>query len=151
MMKTFTRAAGPDYSASLPIAAPAPAVYAALTTIDGLRGWWTRRAEGSPEPGGELRFEFPDHDIYKVMRVVESTRPVSVRWLVADCKLADWIGTTIRFELIASGPAATELRFTHEGLRPVLDCFETCEGAWDYFLHSLASYAETGTGQPSTG
>ena len=147
-MKNFSRKPGPDYAASLTIAAPIETVYAALTTADGLRGWWTCRTDGSPEPGGEIRFEFTDYDIYKVMRVVASTRPTSVRWLCVDCKLTDWIGTTLDFELTASGPATTELSFTHKGLQPALECFESCEAGWDYYLRSLASYAETGTGQP---
>jgi uncharacterized protein YndB with AHSA1/START domain len=58
-MKNLRRQPGPDYAASLTIQAPIETAYAALTTVDGLRGWWTGHADGSPEPGGEIRFEFP--------------------------------------------------------------------------------------------
>ena len=34
-------------------------VYEALTTVDGLAGWWTDDTTGSPEVGGVLEFRFP--------------------------------------------------------------------------------------------
>ena len=34
-------------------------VYEALTTPEGLRGWWTEDVAGSSEPGGVLEFRFP--------------------------------------------------------------------------------------------
>jgi uncharacterized protein YndB with AHSA1/START domain len=144
----FSRRPGPDYAAHLTIQAPAKAVYAALATVDGLRGWWTLPATGSAEQDGEFRVEFAGYGIYKVARVEEAVSPAAVRWRVLDCKHADWIGTTIGFELSPAGPDATELRFVHRGLQPALECYESCEAGWDFYLRSLASYAETGTGQP---
>ncbi len=149
-MMRFTRQPGPDYAAHLTIQAPIETAYAALASVDGIRGWWTPATDGSAGPGGEFRVEFAGHEIYKVARVEESVRPASVRWAVVDCKLEDWIGTTISFELTQAGPDATELRFVHRGLQPALECFESCEAGWNFYLRSLASYAETGTGQPYT-
>jgi uncharacterized protein YndB with AHSA1/START domain len=37
------------------IAAPPARVYEALTTTEGLSGWWTRIVEGDPTHGGTLR------------------------------------------------------------------------------------------------
>ena len=34
-------------------------VYAALTTIDGLSGWWTTDTTGDPGLGGKIEFRFP--------------------------------------------------------------------------------------------
>jgi uncharacterized protein YndB with AHSA1/START domain len=34
-------------------------VYDALTTVDGLAGWWTDDTKGSSEVGGVLQFRFP--------------------------------------------------------------------------------------------
>ena len=34
-------------------------VYAALTTIDGLSGWWTTDTQGDPGLGGKIAFRFP--------------------------------------------------------------------------------------------
>src|SRR4051794_41979349 len=35
------------------------AVYEALTTVEGLAGWWTDDVQGSSEVGGVLEFRFP--------------------------------------------------------------------------------------------
>ena len=29
----------------------------------------------------------------------------------------------------------TEVRFTHSGLRPEVECFEACSNAWSYFVN----------------
>jgi uncharacterized protein YndB with AHSA1/START domain len=34
-------------------------VYDALTTVEGLAGWWTDDTKGNPEVGGVLEFRFP--------------------------------------------------------------------------------------------
>jgi hypothetical protein len=52
------------------------------------------------------------------------------------------------FELASAGPDRTELTFRHEGLRPSLDCYDSCSLGWDQYLRSLRSLAETGKGMP---
>ncbi len=47
-------------------ASPA-AVYAALTTKEGLRGWWSQDCDGQSHPGGVLAFRFGPHR--KEMRI----------------------------------------------------------------------------------
>ncbi|HUK70492.1 MAG TPA: SRPBCC domain-containing protein, partial [Streptosporangiaceae bacterium] len=147
-MPTLQRQPGPDYAAHVTVGVPIETAFAAISTVDGLRGWWTEHTDGSAEPGGKLRFEFPKYEITKFMRVEESTRPTLVRWICAECSLPEWVGTELTFELTEADPARTELRFTHAGLQPQLECYGSCSAGWDYYLRSLASYLETGTGQP---
>ena len=64
------------------------------------------------------------------------------------CTLTEWEGTTIVFELASAGPDRTELTFRHVGLRPSLDCYDSCSLGWDHYLRSLRSLVETGTGMP---
>jgi uncharacterized protein YndB with AHSA1/START domain len=40
------------------ITAPREKVYEALTTIEGLAGWWTKQTCGDSRPGGIIRFRF---------------------------------------------------------------------------------------------
>ena len=40
------------------IKAPVSKVYAALSTIDGMAGWWTTATTGSPKVGGVIAFRF---------------------------------------------------------------------------------------------
>ena len=46
-------------------------VYAALTTIDGLSGWWTTDTKGDPGLGGKVEFRFPQGGFD--MEVIELT------------------------------------------------------------------------------
>ncbi len=39
-------------------AAPREAVFDALTTLDGLAGWWTSLVTGTPTAGGTIEFRF---------------------------------------------------------------------------------------------
>jgi uncharacterized protein YndB with AHSA1/START domain len=135
-----------DYRADLTINAPLESVFAAVSTVEGLSGWWTTDTSGSSEPSGELRFTFRDG--IAVMRV-ENRTPALEQWTcLGHSGQPEWEHTTVTFRLTEAGPAATRLQFTHGGLRPQLDCYGHCSAGWNYLMRSLASYAETGTGHP---
>lgn len=136
-----------SYHAELIINAPIDSVFTAVSSVAGLSGWWTTDTGGSPEPGDELRFTFRDG--VAVMRVEEQTPPTAQRWIcVGHSGQPEWAHTTVTFGLAAVDPGSTRLKFTHDGLQPQLDCYEQCSAGWNYLMGSLASYAETGTGQP---
>ena len=74
-------------------------VYAALTTIDGLSGWWTTDTHGDPGLGGKIEFRFPQGGFD--MEVIELRPSELVRWRVIDGP-PEWIGTTIDWRLSRS-------------------------------------------------
>lgn len=135
--------------------APASALYAALSTQAGLRGWWTQTCTVGDKAGEPARFEFGEN--YKLMRI-ELLRPDrQVRWQCLESHIHvdgrtypqnEWAGTTIVFRINGDTPTHTVLRFEHLGLSPALECFELCNGGWNHFLASLLQYVETGTGNP---
>ena len=62
---------------------------------------------------------------------------------------AEWNGSDVVFEIAKKG-AKTELRFTHVGLRPAIECYGKCAGAWGFYINdSLRSLIETGKGDPN--
>jgi uncharacterized protein YndB with AHSA1/START domain len=135
-----------DFRSTKTFAAAPDAVFAALTDIDALTGWWTP-AGGGAEAGDTLCFLMGDQEV--VMRVDEAARPARVRWSVLVCEAAaDWVGTTITFDLSAT-PAGTELRFRHHGLNPSLECYEMCNAGWTRHLASLVDFVERGSGTPN--
>ena len=145
-MTATRRPAGADYHADLTINAPLDTVCSAVSSVDGLSGWWTTDTSGSPEPGGELRFTFSDG--VAVMRVEDRT-PALERWTcLGHSGQPEWAHTTVTFQLTELGSAVTRLQFTHGGLGPQLDCYGHCSAGWSYLMRSLASYAETGIGHP---
>lgn len=135
--------------------APASALYAALSTQQGLRGWWTQTCTAGIKVGEQARFEFGQN--YKLMRI-ETLRPDhQVRWQCLESHIHvdgraypenEWAGTTIVFRINGDTPTHTVLRFEHVGLTPDLACYDLCDGGWTHFLASLQQYVETGTGMP---
>jgi uncharacterized protein YndB with AHSA1/START domain len=136
-----------DYQSSVTLAASPDVVFEALTTTEGLAGWWTP-VTGDGLTGGELTFSFGGA-AQAVMRVDAAERGVGVRWTNLACVVEDWVGTTVRFDLEATPAGGTELRFRHAGLTPRLECYRDCESGWDHFIPSLRAYVETGTGNPN--
>jgi uncharacterized protein YndB with AHSA1/START domain len=142
------------YKQSLVIEAKPEAVYAALTTPQGLRGWWTQDCDIETAVGGTLKFRFGEH--YKHMRIEQLVPDREVRW---QCTVAhinvdsftrkdEWVGTQIVFHLSLESGEKTKLDFEHVGLVPAFECHEVCVAGWTNFIESLRLYAETGTGKP---
>ena len=75
-------------------------MYAAVTTVDGLAGWWTADTTGQAEVGGLLEFRFEPGGFDMVVLEQEPGR--SVLWEVVDGP-PEWIGTTVRWELQQEG------------------------------------------------
>ena len=67
-------------------------VYDALTTVDGLAGWWTDDTKGSSEVGGTLEFRFPPVGGFD-MEVTDLRPPERVSWRVSGGP-GEWVGTT---------------------------------------------------------
>jgi uncharacterized protein YndB with AHSA1/START domain/DNA-binding transcriptional ArsR family regulator len=129
------------------IAAPRDRVFEALTTLDGLAGWWTPAVTGSAEEGGEITFGFGEERI--VMRVDRAVGPESVAWTcLVHTKFAEWEDTTLRFELSQHAGDSTRLEFRHVGLVPELECHAVCSRGWDQYVGSLAAHVSGDGGSP---
>lgn len=119
--------------------------YRALATIEGLSAWWTNDTQGKCEPGGTLSFRFGSNGGFD-MKVTELDPGKRVCWQVVDGP-AEWIGTTIAFDLRREGDFAIVL-FRHEGWKEPVEFMHHCTTKWGTFLMSLKSFVETGTGAP---
>jgi uncharacterized protein YndB with AHSA1/START domain len=119
-------------------------VYDALTTIDGLSGWWTERTTGATELGRVIEFRFDAGGFD--MQVVESDPGRRVRWDVVDGP-DEWIGTSVQWDLRKGGDYTIVL-FRHEGWREPVEFMHHCSTKWGTFLLSLKQLIETGEGAP---
>lgn len=125
-------------------AAPAE-VYTALTTTEGLAGWWASNTTGKGgDIGGLLQFRFVAGGFD--MKVVELSPDEHVRWEVVDGP-AEWIGTRIDWKLTRAD-AYTVVLFEHKGWREPVEFMYHCSTKWAVFLLSLKSLVETGKGAP---
>ena len=120
-------------------------VYDALTTLDGLAGWWTEDTKGSTGVGGVVAFRFLPGGFD--MEVLESRRPERVVWRVAEGP-AEWLGTTIDWQLRQDGDFTIVL-FRHRGWAEPVEFMHHCSTKWASYLLSLKSLVETGEGAPS--
>lgn len=141
------------YRRQLDLAAPPAAVYAALSTQPGLRGWWTQTCDVAEVEGGTATFRFGPH--HKTMRIDRLVPDREVRWHCVQAHIEvpgmpadEWVGTTIAYRLAPRGGQGTRLEVEHLGLTPALACWELCRTGWDQFLGSLQALVEQGRGQP---
>jgi uncharacterized protein YndB with AHSA1/START domain len=122
-------------------------VYAALTTIDGLRAWWTENTQGDPGPGGVIAFRFaPVPDGFDML-VKDAKQDELVLWEVVDGP-EEWVGTRVRFEL-KQEDGFTIVLFSHVGWREPVEFMHHCSTKWATYLMSLKRLVETGQGEPS--
>ena len=122
-------------------------VYDALTTVEGLAGWWTDDTVGDADVGGVLKFRFPVGGFD--MEVVELRPPERVVWRVVDGP-EEWVGTTVHWELCQQDDWTVVL-FAHRGWREPVEFMHHCSTKWGTFLMSLRSLVETGSGAPAPG
>jgi uncharacterized protein YndB with AHSA1/START domain len=128
------------------ITTPTPEkVYDALTTVEGLAGWWTDDTKGSSAVGDVLAFRFPAGGFD--MEVVDLRPSERVVWRVVGGP-EEWIGTTVDWELRQDGDSTIVL-FTHGGWKEPVEFMHHCSTKWGSYLLSLKSLVETGEGAPS--
>jgi uncharacterized protein YndB with AHSA1/START domain len=138
----------PDILHKVAAKAPMDAFYKALTTIDGLSGWWTTETEGDPQVGGLIDFRFGALGFFR-MKVLELAPARRVVWEVMAGP-EDWIGTKIIFDMKQDGDYAV-LLFQHAGWREASESMHHCSTKWATFLLSLKALVETGKGLPAPG
>jgi uncharacterized protein YndB with AHSA1/START domain len=120
--------------------------FEALTTQEGLAGWWTRETEGDFGVGGVIRFRFGKLGGFD-MKVIELEPAQRVLWEVVGGP-AEWVGTRVRFDLRQEGDF-TIVRFAHQGWKEPVEFMSHCSTKWAIFLMSLKSLIETGKGAPA--
>ncbi len=126
-----------------------------FAAINNVRGWWTGEIEGSTNQlGDEFTYRYEDIH-YSKQKLTEVILNKKVVWHVLDAQLnfvkdkSEWKGTDIVFEIAREG-GKTELRFTHVGLVPGIQCYGDCSGAWGFYINDkLSSLITTGAAQPN--
>jgi Activator of Hsp90 ATPase homolog 1-like protein len=139
-----------SYTNTFTVAQSPEQVCAAVTNP---RAWW---GEGIIGETAKLGGEF----VYRNGNMHTSTQKISeflvnkkVVWKISKSQLnfvankSIWDGTEVIFDIAKRGDK-TELKFTHVGLVPQVECFKACSSGWDFYLNeSLKPLIETGKGQ----
>ena len=119
-------------------------VLEAVKTTDGIKGFWTSRADVPGEVGETLKLEFPIAPVPFDLRLEQSDERTVV-WR-AQTFPPHWVGTTIRWDVDASDAAST-VSFRHEGFTDD-DEAGLVAYTWGQIMVRLKQYAETGTPDP---
>lgn len=133
------------------IEAPLTKVYAALSTVEGLAGWWTKDTTGSSKIGGTITFRFqnPKGETIGSMDM-EVTKLESNKLVTWRCKNGppEWVGTDLTFDLKQEGDYSIVI-FGHRNWKEWVEFMGHCSQKWAVFLMSLKDFVETGKGKPS--
>ncbi len=136
-----------NYTTSFLVDQTPQEVFAAINNV---REWWTGEIDGNTDKLGDeftYRYENAHRSTHKVTELVPGKKVV---WNTTDSQIsfvknkAEWKGTDILFEIARKGNQ-TELRFTHVGLVPAIQCYGDCSGAWGFYINEcLRSLITTG-------
>jgi hypothetical protein len=136
-----------DFSTTILVDQTPKEVYDA---INNPRAWWSGEIEGNTDKlNDEFTYRYKDLHLSK-QRIVEMIPGKKVVWLVTESQInyaedkREWTGTKISFE-IAEQENKTQLRFTHLGLVPEIECFDSCSNSWSQIIQEgLFSLINTG-------
>jgi len=118
-------------------------VYQAISSLDGLCGWWTKTT-GNTNTGGKLHFHFNEHTVE--MTIKELIPDKKVVWQCTE-KEGEWKDTLITFELNATEQQIF-INFSHSNWLEQSDFCSHCSTKWAVFMLSLKDYLEKGKGKP---
>jgi uncharacterized protein YndB with AHSA1/START domain len=139
-----------DFTITISVGRSPEEVFAAINNV---RGWWSGEIEGQTDKlGAEFTYRYKDMHRSK-QKVTEFIPGKKIVWRVLDSQLSflkdnrEWTGTEIAFDISAK-TGGTEVRFTHAGLKPQIECFGTCSNAWGMLVNgNLRKLITTGKAQ----
>jgi len=136
-----------DIALQIDVNADPADVYAALTTTEGVAGWWTTRNETSGTVGEVNRYYFPEMPFSWDMRVDAAEPDALVAWHCLGGP-PPWIGTDVRWTLRPGAESGTLVVFDHTGFAAVDEMFRIVTLGWAQMVLRLKDNLESGKPVP---
>jgi uncharacterized protein YndB with AHSA1/START domain len=122
-------------------------VFAAIQEVG---SWWPGEIKGDTDRlGGVFTYRYKDMH-RSTQKITEWVPGKRVAWHVTESYLSfvkdkeEWTGTEMVFEINAKG-GKTELKFTHLGLTPKVECYGACSDGWGHIItECLLAFITTG-------
>jgi uncharacterized protein YndB with AHSA1/START domain len=127
--------------------APASAIYAALTTADGLRGWNTPGVGGTGEAGTTWKLSYTGRPSFE-WSIEQSENDQLVVWRCVAGP-GDSVGTDVRFQIEPIEDGRCRVDVVHDGWPGTGGNFTKCNTLWGALVFSLRRFAETSTPAPA--
>jgi uncharacterized protein YndB with AHSA1/START domain len=124
--------------------APPPRLLEAITTADGIRGFWTSRAAVPTAVGQTLALEFAQAPRPFDLRLEQSDERTVV-WRTESFP-PHWVGTTVRWDVEPRNGGST-VAFAHAGFDDDDEAGRVAY-TWGQIMVRLKQYAETGRSDP---
>ena len=130
------------------IAAPQNEVFQAITTADGLKGWYSPDVAGKSDKGGEVTLSFTEKEGPFRWKVTEADKGSLVRW---ECLAGPGqsAGTIATFRLASNNSGGTTVELDHEGFHESDAKLKTCNTLWGALMHHLKGFVETKQAKPA--
>jgi uncharacterized protein YndB with AHSA1/START domain len=128
---------------------PQDKVWAALTTLEGLTGWFGSHAEGELTPGQDVHMRWEQYDNAKVTLAIKVVDPMSVfaySWTINGAPEGDPRRTYVEFTLLPT-PAGTRLTVIESGFAQLPDewleaSYQGNVQGWRSELDELVAYLD---------
>jgi uncharacterized protein YndB with AHSA1/START domain len=133
-------------SHKITINAPKSRVFEALSTKDGLKGWYTPQVEGEVREGETVVLGFKDEVPFH-WRFVEVASPTRIKWECVEGPGAA-AGTRVDFRL-SDRDGRTTVECDHDGFRETDKALRSCNTLWGILMGRLRDYAETAKRTPA--
>lgn len=113
-------------------------------TLLDIKSWWTglyaeKITGASSKLNDEFSFSAGGGAHNTTQKLVELIPGKKIVWLVTQSNLTfldqpdEWTNTKISFDIARTGDK-TDVRFTHEGMVPQIECYDSCTGAWMQYM-----------------
>ena len=132
------------------IKAPVSQVRGAVSTVEGVAGWWTKETSSDSTHPSAMQVVFRNHtgdEIGKMKFELLKSSAEEVVWRFTAGP-EEWLGTDVTFALSQQGDCTVVL-FGHRNWREAGEFTAHCSMKWATFLLSLRQLVETGSGRPS--
>ncbi len=121
-------------------------VFSAITTQQGLSGWWSTAVKVEPGVGGIVAFRFLE-DFNPQMKVTDLEDGRLLKWKCVGGH-DNWRNNDFAFEIRPTN-GDSELMFVQDYAAELSDeVYGNYNFNWGYYLGSLKQFCETGAGTP---
>lgn len=127
--------------------APAAKIFNAISTIEGLKGWYTPTIEGNTAKGQEATFLFSGKKSFR-WKFVEIKPFTHVKWECLEGPGAAR-GTSVSFSIEEKGPHQASVDCDHDNWPDGHGAIKTCNTLWGILMGHLKQYAESGHPDPA--